>query len=162
MTVVPRPIRRVLIANRGEIAVRIIEACRALGIETVGVYAEPDRDGLHVHEADVAVALGGTSATETYLDQAKLLDAALTQGCDAVHPGYGFLSESPGFARAVTEAGMTWIGPHARGHRHDGRQAGRQAAGQRRGRAHPAQRRDHRGRRGRLAGPGRRRRATRC
>jgi len=104
-------IRGVLVANRGEIAVRVIEACRDLGMEAVGVYAEADRDAPFVHDADVAVALGGISSAETYLDQAKLLDAALTQGCDAVHPGYGFLSENASFARAVTEAGMTWIGP---------------------------------------------------
>jgi len=107
-----RSIRRVLVANRGEIAVRIIEAAHQLGISTVAVFAEPDRDARHVHEADTAVALDGTTAGETYLDQAKLLEAALTQGCDAVHPGYGFLSERADFARAVVDAGLTWIGPH--------------------------------------------------
>ena len=106
-------IRRVLVANRGEIAVRIIEACRGLGMETVAVYAEADRRAVFVHDADVAVALGGSTSAETYLDQAKLLDVALTQGCDAVHPGYGFLSENAEFARSVAEAGMTWIGPRA-------------------------------------------------
>ena len=106
-------IRRVLVANRGEIAARIIEACRDLGMETVAVYAEADRRAVFVHAADVAVALGGSTSVETYLDATKLLDVALTQGCDAVHPGYGFLSENAEFARLVTEAGMTWIGPRA-------------------------------------------------
>ena len=110
---ISRPVRRMLVANRGEIASRIIEACRVLGIATVAVYAEADRQALFVHDADVAVALRGSTSTETYLDQVKLLDVALTQGCDAVHPGYGFLSENAEFARSVTEAGMTWIGPHA-------------------------------------------------
>ena len=98
-------------ANRGEIAVRVIEAAHQLGLRTVAVYAEPDRWAPHVQEAEVAVPLGGSSATESYLDQAKLLDAALAQGADAVHPGYGFLSENAEFARAVVDAGLTWIGP---------------------------------------------------
>ncbi len=82
-----RPIRTLLVANRGEIAVRVIDAARELGLRTVAVYAEPDRHAAHVHLADVAVPLQGSTATETYLDQAKLLDAALAQGADAVHPG---------------------------------------------------------------------------
>jgi acetyl/propionyl-CoA carboxylase alpha subunit len=107
-----RPIRTVLVANRGEIAVRVIDAVHELGLRAVAVYAESDRDGAAVGAADVAVALRGTTATETYLDQAQLLDAALAHGADAVHPGYGFLSERGDFARAVIGAGLTWIGPH--------------------------------------------------
>ncbi len=107
-----RPIRTLLVANRGEIAVRIIEAAHDLGMRTVAVYAEPDRTSPHARRADVAVPLAGETAAETYLDQAKLLDAALATGADAVHPGYGFLSEHAGFARAVVDAGLTWVGPH--------------------------------------------------
>ena len=107
-----KPIHTLLVANRGEIAVRVIDAAHELGLRTVAVYAEPDRTAPHVHRADVAVPLVGSTAAETYLDQAQLLDAALAQGADAVHPGYGFLSEHAGFAAAVVEAGLTWIGPH--------------------------------------------------
>jgi acetyl/propionyl-CoA carboxylase alpha subunit len=112
VTVTHRPIRRILVANRGEIAVRVIDAAHELGMATVAVYAAVDRNSMHVHDADVAVSLGDGPAVASYLDQARLLDAALTQGCDAVHPGYGFLSERADFARAVLEAGLTWIGPH--------------------------------------------------
>ena len=106
-----KPIHTLLVANRGEIAVRVIDAAHELGLRTVAVYAEPDRTAPHVHRADVAVPLVGSTAAETYLDQAQLLDAALAQGADSVHPGYGFLSEHAGFAAAVVEAGLTWIGP---------------------------------------------------
>ena len=103
--------KRVLIANRGEIAVRVIRACRDHGLESVAVYSEEDRDAIHTKSADFAFSLNGTTATQTYLDIKKIIVAAKDSGADAVHPGYGFLSERADFAQAVLDAGLIWIGP---------------------------------------------------
>ncbi len=104
-------IERLLIANRGEIAVRIASTAHRLGISTVGVYSEPDAGALHADSVDVAIALGGASPGESYLSADLILGAAIDNGCDAVHPGYGFLAENADFAERVLDAGLIWVGP---------------------------------------------------
>ena len=106
-------IESVLVANRGEIAVRVMRTAKALGLKTIAVYSEADAAALHVRQADMAIPLGGLAASESYLNAAAILEAAQKAGADAVHPGYGFLSENTAFAAACAEAGVRFIGPPA-------------------------------------------------
>ena len=103
--------KRILIANRCEIALRVQRTCRELGIETVAVYSDPDRNARHVREADLAVNIGPGPALESYLSSDKIIDAATQTGAEAIHPGYGFLSENANFAEIVTKQGIKFIGP---------------------------------------------------
>ena len=103
--------QKILIANRGEIALRIQRACRELGVPTVAVHSTADAEAMHVRLADESVCIGPPPARDSYLNKAAILSAAIITGADAIHPGYGFLSENAAFARRVQEAGLTWVGP---------------------------------------------------
>ncbi len=105
--------KKILIANRGEIAVRVLRACHEMGIAAVVVYSDVDRAALHVRKADEAYPIGAPAASESYLNIRKILDVAERSGADAIHPGYGFLSENPKFAQACADAGVKFIGPTA-------------------------------------------------
>ena len=106
-------LRKILVANRGEIAVRVIQAAREAGLRSVTVYSDADASALHAEVADEAVHITGQPLAETYLNAEAIISAALSSGADAIHPGYGFLSERSDFASAVVDAGLVWIGPPA-------------------------------------------------
>jgi len=104
---------KILIANRGEIAIRIIRACKDLDLKTVAVYSEADKNSLHLEFADEAICIGGSSSTDSYLNISRLISAAEVTDCDAIHPGYGFLAENPDFAEVCESCGIKFIGPTA-------------------------------------------------
>lgn len=104
-------IKKLLIANRGEIAVRIIRACKELGVESVAVHSQADRDSLHVQLADEAYCIGPTSSKDSYLNFTNIMSVAMLTGCDAIHPGYGFLAENADFAELCRECNVTFVGP---------------------------------------------------
>lgn len=106
-------LKKVLIANRGEIAVRIIRACRELGISTVSIYSEADKEALHTQLADYSVCVGPNPSKDSYLNVANILSACILTGCDAIHPGFGFLSENPKFAKMCEECNIKFIGPNS-------------------------------------------------
>ena len=139
--------RKILIANRGEIALRVICACKELGIATVAVYSEADRNSLHVRFADEAVCIGPARSSESYLNIPHVISAAEITDVDAIHPGYGFLSENANFAEVCEASHITFIGPSPDILRHDGRKGAGAARDGRGGRARRARQRRHRGRR---------------
>ena len=106
-------IQKLLIANRGEIAVRIIRACREMGIESVAVYSEADQESLHTQLADEAVCIGPSASSESYLNMESIISAAMVTGADAIHPGFGFLSENAKFAQLCEQCGITFVGPNS-------------------------------------------------
>ena len=113
MSGLARPFGTLLVANRGEIAVRIFRTARAMGLRTVAVHSDPDAGAMHVREADLAVSLGGTTSAESYLQVDRIIEAARAAGADAIHPGYGFLSEKAELAEACASAGIVLVGPPA-------------------------------------------------
>ena len=156
-----RPIRKILIANRGEIAIRVMRTCRELGIPTVAVYSEADRSALHVRMADEAYCVGPAASRESYLVHREILDAAKSSGADAIHPGYGFLSENAKFVRACEEAGIIFIGPPASAMDAMGEKTRARAQHGEGRRAGGARQRPRRSRRSKRRGPSRRRSASR-
>ena len=150
-------IKKILIANRGEIAVRVMRACREMGIPSVAVYSEADKEALFAKYADEAFPIGPAPASQSYLNIQKIIDTAKESGADAIHPGYGFLAENPRFAAACEREGLTFIGPSSQGAGTHGRQGGRQAGdgeGRCSGRA-GHQRMRHRARAGKGSSPAR-------